>query len=216
MYLSSYSANGVSLAALVLATGRSMDQCGPTQQRRAMIARKRADGPARRRQLIQDEVRHLEWSLSDASRCGFIMDPAVRKMCDEIRMWRRAHGDREPRRNSDNREQSRIARHKGNLKSRCSKAIGVHPSQRQLIQDEVRYFEWCLSDAALQEESPDWIARESDAGQCGINTASDGSHGSRVPVTVASGYSDTGVVAVQVNGGAWKGQRRQAEHKSTP
>ena len=66
----------------------------------------------------------------------------------------------------------------------------------------MRYFEWCLSDAALQEETPNWIARESDAGQCGINTASDGSHGSRVPVTVASSCPAMGAVAVQVNGGA--------------
>ena len=148
------------------------------------------------------------------------MDPAVRERCDEILSWRRAHGGRAPTVLNDPLcQQSMLANHKSRLKRRCSKAVSAYPSGRQLNQDEVRYFEWCLSDAALQEENPEWTARESDAGQCGINTASDGSHGSRVPVTVASGCPATGAVAVQVNGGAearmqvesGQGQRRQAE-----
>ena len=35
------------------------------------------------------------------------------------------------------------------MKCRCTKALGTKPSERQLNQDEVRYYEWCLSDAAL-------------------------------------------------------------------
>ena len=91
------------------------------------------------------------------------MDSAVRKMCDDILMWRRGHGGRSPKKQSDSLgEQSKLARNKSNLRRRCSKAIGAYPSQRQLNQDEVQYVEWCLSDAALQEEIPHWNAGQSD------------------------------------------------------
>ena len=57
-----------------------------------------------------------------------------------------------------------LARMISNLRSRCSKALDDHPRGRQLNQDEVEYFEWCLSDAVLLEnENQDRIAENGDA-----------------------------------------------------
>ena len=106
------------------------------------------------------------------------LDPVVRERCDEILSWRRAHGGGAPTfpwedhsMASELHQQRLLADHKNRLKRRCSTAIGPYPSQRQLNQDEVRYFKWCLSAAALQEENPSWITGESDDG--GAAKASD-------------------------------------------
>ena len=58
-------------------------------------------------------------------------------------------------------EEGRLAVQQAKLKCRCSKALGTKPSQRQLSQNEVRYYEWCLSDAALHQERPEWMAEAS-------------------------------------------------------
>jgi hypothetical protein len=68
--------------------------------------------------------------------------------------------------------------------------LNAKPSGRQINQDEVRYYEWCLSDAALHEERPEWMVSESDAGQSGVNASSDSSQGFHAAVTVASSSAE--------------------------
>lgn len=115
------------------------------------------------------------------------MDASVREKCDEILLWRRSHGGNKPVRSRDLCEESRLAVHLAKLQCRCSKALDAKPSGRQLNQDEVRYFKWCLSDAALREQRPSWMASASDARQCGVNAASDSS---RVAATVAGSSAE--------------------------
>ena len=90
-----------------------------------------------------------------------MIDASVRARCDEILWWRRSHSGQVP---SHTRASSRkaevencLAKQRSRLKCRCSKALGSAPSQRQLSQDEVRYYEWCLSDAAMHEDRPQYM-----------------------------------------------------------
>ena len=84
------------------------------------------------------------------------LDAAVRRQCDEILSWRRAHGGQRPVQTRDSCEEGRLALRQAKLKCRRAKALGTKPSERQLNQDEVRYYEWCLSGKALHEERPEW------------------------------------------------------------
>ena len=84
-------------------------------------------------------------------------DASVRARCDEILSWRRTHSGHVPSHTRKSGEEIRLAKQRSRLKSRCSKALGSAPSQRQLSQDEVRYYEWCLSDAAMHEDRPRYM-----------------------------------------------------------
>ena len=114
-----------------------------------------------------------------APACLGDMDPLVRKQCDEIRLWRCAHGGDMPTRIKDPLEPedlSRVAlaRTISNLKSRCSKALDDHPRGRQLNQDEVEYFEWCLSEAALDQKwSRPWARSGADSADTGSKDCPD-------------------------------------------
>ncbi len=96
------------------------------------------------------------------------MDPLVRKHCDEILAFRRANDGRKPARSRDASEENRIAVQQAKLKIRCDKPLGTKPSQRQLTPDERRYYEWCMSTAALHADAPDWMdsVRESSEPPC--------------------------------------------------
>ena len=105
------------------------------------------------------------------------MDDSVQRQCNEILLWRRGNGGRKPMRTRECCEEGRLAMQQAKLKGRCSKALGTKPSQRQLSQDEVRYYEWCLSDAALHQERPEWMAEVSPT----RNTNSGDAHLALVP-----------------------------------
>ena len=91
-----------------------------------------------------------------------MIDATVKKQCDEILLWRRGHRGHQPKRCRVVCEENRLAKQMSRLKSRCSKATDAfRPSHCQLNQEEVRYYEWCLSDAALHEEMPEWVASRS-------------------------------------------------------
>ena len=105
------------------------------------------------------------------------MDDPVRRQCNEILLWRRGNGGRKPMQTRECCEEGRLAKQQAKLKGRCSKALGTKPSQRQLSQDEVRYYEWCLSDAALHQERPEWMAEVSPT----RNTNSGDAHLALVP-----------------------------------
>ena len=92
-----------------------------------------------------------------------VLDASVRRQCNEILSWRHGNGGQKPMRTRDSCEEGRLAARQAKLKCRCTKALGTKPSERQLNQDEVRYYEWCLSDAALHEERPEWMAEGSRA-----------------------------------------------------
>ena len=105
------------------------------------------------------------------------MDDPVRRQCNEILLWRRGNGGRKPMQTRECCEEGRLAVQQAKLKCRCSKALGTKPSQRQLSQNEVRYYEWCLSDAALHQERPEWMAEASPI----RNTNSGDAHPALVP-----------------------------------
>ena len=78
------------------------------------------------------------------------MDPAFLRECEEVLFFRRQHGGQKPVRSRVDPEQNRLAMKLSKLKIRCEKALGPHPSQRQLTPDEVKYYYWCLSTDAVE------------------------------------------------------------------
>ena len=84
------------------------------------------------------------------------MDPAFLRECEEVLFFRRQHGGQKPVRSRVDPEQNRLAMKLSKLKIRCEKALGPHPSQRQLTPDEVKYYYWCLSSDAV--EAPQALA----------------------------------------------------------
>jgi hypothetical protein len=83
------------------------------------------------------------------------MDSSVRQQCDKIWEFRVAHAGREPVRSRHDDHENLLAVKKSKLSSRCNKALGSKPSERELMPEEVAYFKWCLSaDALHSAEEP--------------------------------------------------------------
>ena len=76
--------------------------------------------------------------------------PYDKKTCDAILEHRRGNNGREPCRNRQDPVEDRLAKAKWKLKTRCEKAVGPYPSQRQLAPEEAAYFNWCLSAEAVE------------------------------------------------------------------
>ena len=81
-------------------------------------------------QVQQNFIALRSWVCRTISGSWGNMDPAVRKQCDEILLWRRDHGGQAPTNNRHSYEESRLAKLKSKLKRRCSKALTAHPSGR--------------------------------------------------------------------------------------